>query len=209
VNPDSGPTGGMGEVYGDAVRRLRRSGVLVYGYVDIGYGATSIRRVVAAVSAYRRRLGLDGAFLDQAPAAGVALGRFARLAAALRATGLRVAINPGQPQFDPAALRRFDEVVAFEGDWRTYRAARRDLAAYPSSTRVWHLVYGTPAAVIPAVVAQARELGAGVIYATELGLPNPWRTLPAGWSTLVGSTSAPVPLPRSLVTLPPRLAEGV
>jgi hypothetical protein len=190
VNPDSGPAADMADVYGDAVRTLRRSGVMVYGYVDTAYGAVAPDRLSASAGAYRRRLCVDGIFFDQAPPTGAPLDRIALVASGLRAAGVRVAINPGQPQFDRSAFGCFDEVVAFEGDVHAYRAARTALAAAPS-TRAWHLVYGAPVAETEAVLAQARDLGAGVVYVTELGLPNPWRAVSACWSTLLAVTGAP------------------
>src|SRR2546423_12953307 len=83
VNPDSGPAAGMSAEYGAAVRAVRRRGVLVYGYIDLAYGVTANGPVLRAAAAYRRQLGLDGVFLDQAPHSPSGLAPHRRLSWAL------------------------------------------------------------------------------------------------------------------------------
>ena len=190
VNPDSGPAPGMSAEYGDAVRAVRRHGVLVYGYIDLAYGASGLASVARAAAAYRRRLGVDGAFLDQAPADAAALAPYHRLGRGLRAMGLRTAINPGRPLVDGRAGGWFDEVVTFEGHWSDYRRLPVRFDATADAGR-WHLVYGVPETETFEAVARARRHGAGVAYVTDGHMPNPWLGLPAAWRSLVGLSRAP------------------
>ena len=183
VNPDSGPAAKMRRTYHAHVHRLRRRGILVYGYVDGAYGRTPVRTLAHQALAYRRTLRVDGVFLDQAPVDRPGLTRLARVARICRVLGLRTAVNPGRPDVDPAAFEWFDEVVTFEGGWETY-AANPPAARRSTRADVWHLVYDVPAGGALPVVAQASARGATVVYATDLGLPNPWRALPSDWAEM-------------------------
>jgi Spherulation-specific family 4 len=186
VNPASGPAPGMRGDYRQQIREAQRRGVLVYGYVDVTYGRRRRRDVLREIGAYATALGVDGVFLDQVPADGARLRRLARLMRPVRGAGVRVAINPGQPEVAELALTRFDEVVVFEGDWDAYQRVDARCAAFESGgARRWHLVYGIPAGRSGEVVARARRLGADLVYATDKVLPNPWDGLPSGWDDMV------------------------
>jgi hypothetical protein len=190
VNPASGPAAGMSAEYGSAVRTVRRRGALVYGYIDLAYGANGNWRVLRAAAAYRRQLGLDGVFLDQAPHDRAGLAPFRRLSWALRGLGLRTAINPGRALDDDAVTRWFDEVVVFEGHWSDYRRLPVDFQSAADARR-WHLVYGVREAHTSEAVARAQRHGAGVLYVTDGDMPNPWLRLPAAWTSLIGLAGAP------------------
>lgn len=186
VNPASGPARGMRAEYRRQTRHAQHCGVSVYGYVDVAYGRRSRRDILRDIGAYAVALGVDGVLLDQAPADRDALQRLARLMWPVRTTGLRVAINPGQPQIADVAFTRFDEVVVFEGDWDAYQRADNDCRTpVPGGADRWHLVYDVPPERLVDVVKRARGLGAALVYATEKTLPNPWDGLPCGWAAMV------------------------
>jgi Spherulation-specific family 4 len=207
VNPDSGPAAGMSAEYGSAVRALRRRGALVYGYIDLAYGANGNGRVLRAAAAYRRQLGLDGVFLDQAPHSPSGLAPSRRLSWALRGLGLRTAINPGRALDDHAVARWFDEVVVFEGHWSDYRRLPVDFPSTADGGR-WHLVYGVPEAATAEAVARAQRHGAGVLYVTDGDMPNPWLRLPDAWISLIGLAGAPAhPALRAVRPAPILLSE--
>jgi hypothetical protein len=117
---------------------------------------------------------------DQVPSGGVELVHLNGLAAAaLRAGATTVIANPGVvPQ--PDLLEIFDVTCVFEGDAEAYAAFRppRWLRKVPP-TRVWHLVHSCPADEVRATLLRSAAHGAGLAWATDGTLPNPWDHVPA------------------------------
>jgi len=163
--------------YVHAVRRLRRAGVTVAGYLDLAYGARSTGTVQRAVDAWESAYEVSAFFLDRHPsyveprAIGVAewLVR--------RGADLVVANTGVHP--DPAAVDCVDVCVTFEGDVERYRALTVPTwAASFGAGHIAHLVYGVPPEDQAEVRALAAERGA-VGYATEGRGSNPWDRLAA------------------------------
>ncbi len=178
VNPDSGASADMAQVYRAPTRRLARAGVRVYGYVPLQYGDRSVDEVWREACRFHAELAVEGLFLDQLPSDPDVLDCAYEVAARAHRVGLRIAANPGQPDVPARVTDTFDEVVTFEGHYDDYISAgvpmRRRCRA-----RQWHLVYGAPPERQGAVVRLAGVRGAAIAYATDLVMPNPWDGLPA------------------------------
>jgi hypothetical protein len=182
INPASGPGAAVDHNYEAALADLRRPPVRVLGYVDDAYGETQADAIRHQAAVYAARYAVDGIFLDRTRGDALAHRRLAPLCADLHQAGLRVALNPGQPEVDPRHLAIADHVVLFEGDLPTYRATR-----FPGwihlhdRTTVWHLVHDVPQAALLEVAHLAGERHVGVLLATDRGMPQPWAALPGYW----------------------------
>jgi hypothetical protein len=143
---------------------------------------------------------LGGIFLDEGTSAcGPTAGsneyadEYRTIRDALRAAhpGALTALNPGiaVPRcYDDAA----DVLVTFEGSYANYTGVPdsqgQDFEALhwtPHAGRIWHIVYGaTSPGEMDRAMALSRERGAGYVYVTDAGLPNPFGSLPPAdyWS---------------------------
>jgi hypothetical protein len=101
-------------------------------------------------------------------------------------------LNPGAPV--PSCYREAaDVLVTFEGSYANYTGTPdrqgRDYEPLrwtgPRPGQIWHIIYGaTTTAELTHAMALSRERGAGYVYVTDAGLPNPFGTLPPAeyWS---------------------------
>jgi hypothetical protein len=90
-----------------------------------------------------------------------------------------------------ASLPTADQFVVFEDSAKRYAsyAPAKWQAAYPTQ-RFVHMVYGATEAQMPGIVSYAAKHGAGSVFVTSTGLPNPYKNLPAWWSQLVSTVLA-------------------
>jgi hypothetical protein len=105
--------------------------------------------------------------------------------------GAMTVLNPGAPV--PSCYRdAADVLVTFEGSYANYTGTPdrqgRDYEPLGWTGRpgqIWHIIYGaTTTAELQRAVSLSRERGAGYVYVTDAGLPNPFGTLPPAdyWS---------------------------
>jgi hypothetical protein len=184
VNPASGPGPSVDARYAAMIPVLERAGCIPYGYVDTAYGFREPDQIVAEARLWSSWYGVKAVFLDQTAPTAAHLDYYRGIVGRLHADGFEVAMNPGQPEVDPRYLDLVEHVVLFEGAYETYLAASFPawVKDYPPA-RVWHLVYDVPdSAVMSNVVRLARARHAGVVYATDGVMPNPWQSLPPYWA---------------------------
>ncbi|MFE4832530.1 spherulation-specific family 4 protein [Streptomyces sp. NPDC056672] len=180
LNPGDGPGDAPDPSFVTAARALREAGTRVLGYVDLDYGERPGTAVRDDLDRHREWYGVDGCFLDRAPAGAADLRRCRRLVRAARRRGAAtVVLNPG---VHPARgyARTADLVVTFEGHWTTYLSSfvrPRWTSRYPPE-RFCHLVYGVPPALTRLAVRTALERGAAVSCPVAGELPNPWAAPP-------------------------------
>lgn len=180
LNPANGPGDAREPAYADAIEPLRGHGITLLGYVDTGYGARTADAIRTDVRRFRRLYPVDGVFLDQTVARGPDLAALVALVGELRAQGLAVAVNPGQPDLDPSYGDLDAAVVDFEGTLDAYRDARfPSPASAAGGARSWHLVHGVAAeGDMQTAVSLARQRGAELVFVTDGTMPNPWTGLP-------------------------------
>jgi hypothetical protein len=183
LDPADGPGERPDPRYEATVAAVSARGVRIFGYVDTDYGRRPASEMDEDVRRYSRWYRPDGIFLDQTPAAAVASAAIVEVSSGIRAAGLALAINPGQPDIDPADAELADHVVDFEGTLTTYRAVQfPEWRRRHEPARFWHLVYDAPDACSmreAALLARARH--AGFLHVTDGHLPNPWGRLPSYW----------------------------
>ena len=179
INPASGPGAEEHPHYRDAVAAAHASGARVLGYVSTNYGARDAAAAEADIDRYESWYGVDGVFLDEAAHGEAELPYYRALSGHARAVDDRlVVVNPGtvpaRGYFDLA-----DVVVTFEGPAADYPDALErtpDWLKRLPPARIAHLVYA--ASRRQALAAAKAPNGAGWLYITSGGLPNPWRTVP-------------------------------
>ena len=183
INPASGPGSVLDPAYLSAATGLQQRHGSVYGYVDTAYGQRSLKAVLQDAERYRRWYHVDGIFLDQTELTAARLPYYRALSEALHADRLQVAMNPGQPQIDRRYLELAEHIVLFEGTYDSYLSTRfaHWVKSYQPS-KIWNLVYGVPdAAAMARVLRLAGSRNAGVIFATDGLMVNPWKSLPPYW----------------------------
>ena len=156
-----------------------------------------LSQIQADIDAWYRSYGADlgGIFLDQSTSAcGPTPGsnRYADAYRSLRdrlqvaRPGSVTVLNPGiaVPRCYAAAA---DVLVTFEGSYANYTGAPDVLGqdyeplhwTPTGAGRIWHIVYGAPSTEeMEHAMTLSRQRGAGYVYVTDAGLPNPFGALP-------------------------------
>ncbi len=156
-----------------------------------------LSQIQADIDAWYRFYGSDlgGIFLDESTSACGPTAGSNRYADAYRTLGdrLRVAdpgavtvLNPGiaVPRCYAAAA---DVLVTFEGSYANYTGAPdavgqdfEPLTWTPAGPeQIWHIVYGAiSTGEMEHAMDLSRQRGAGYVYVTDAGLPNPFGALP-------------------------------
>jgi hypothetical protein len=203
ANVASGPGAAPDPAWLDVMSRARASGKKVLGYVDSGYlGRTGkpTRNGSATPADWQAQIEADvahwyqwypgvveGIFLDQGDGqcgtGDAVAGRYRSIDDAIEQAhpGATTVLNAGTPVprcFEDAAA----VLVTYENNLAGYATGSyRGLDWTPADpAKVWHIVHGVPADQVDTVAATARSRGAGWVYVTDDGLPNPYDTLPAG-----------------------------
>ncbi len=99
--------------------------------------------------------------------------------------GALTALNPGVPVprcYGAAA----DVLVTFEGSYANYTGTSgspgqdyQPLHWTPEAAQIWHIIYGaTTSGEMEHTMALSQQRGAGLVYVTDAGLPNPFGALP-------------------------------
>lgn len=169
INVHNGPGALREAAYLAATARLRAAGVLMLGYVDLGYSQRASGEIWCDLAGWAK-YPVGGVFFDQAPSGAADLIAVGRIARAVAGT---VVLNPGTP---PAAgyASIADIVCTFEGDWTTYTA----MPAKPDWPNAAHLVYGVPVAAIPEAEVLLRSRAPHGLV-TDLHAPLPYLGVPA------------------------------
>lgn len=183
VDPANGPGTAVDTNYVAAVEAFDPARTELLGYVDSSYGRRDPRILVNEARRHREWYGVTGVFVDQVSGAPQQCGHYLELVRRLRDEGLRVALNPGQPQVEPALCDAVDYLCVFEGPLRQYLQIRFPAwMAAAGQVELWHLVYDvTDVDGYRQALYHAARHGAGVFYATDGRLPNPWDRLSPYW----------------------------
>jgi len=184
IDPADGPGSSIDPNYTNAVGLARTAGCVVLGYVDTAYAARSLAAVVDDAERHRAWYGVDGIFLDRTALTTGLLSYNKPIIEWLNGEGMRVAMNPGQPEIDPLYLQLAEYVVTFEGTYQHYlKTSFPPWLRGVAGNRLWHLVHGVPTSEeLRTVVDFARDNNAGLLYVTDRSTSNPWDGLPTYWN---------------------------
>ena len=182
INPDSGPGAAKDPAYAAQVTSAQGAGIAVIGYVHTSYGSRASATVETEIDSYYAWYPVDGIFLDEVATDCGTEPYYASLAAYVKGKGGAgtVVLNPGTTTSE-CYMSAGDIIVEFESsysDYLSWSPAGWE-SGYPAA-RFWHLIYGTSEPHMPNAVILSQSRGAGWVYVTPDGLPNPWDTLPSG-----------------------------
>lgn len=196
LNPDSGPGANADATYIAAIAKVHAAGGRVIGYVSTSYSKRSLSAVVTDINRYVALYKIDGFFIDEMTSDSVTAHIQFYQSVYNYIKGLSPAYsvmgNPGTniPELY-ASLPTADQFVVFEDSAKHYAnyAPAKWQANYPAK-RFVHMVYGATEAQMSGIVSYAAKHGAGSVFVTSTGLPNPYKNLPAYWSQLVSNALA-------------------
>ena len=132
------------------------------GRIDLDWGGRSLADVLTDVDRWCPA-GVEGLFLDRAPAGATGVGAVALTVRLAARQGLpRVALNPGVPAHP--LYRELDvRICTFDGPWTAYQTWDGDGAQVGDG----HLVHGVPTALLAAARRLMGRRGAGFGLATD------------------------------------------
>jgi hypothetical protein len=196
LNPDSGPGKTAEATYTAAIEKVHAAGGHVIGYVYSSYAKRSLSAVISDINTYVSLYKVDGFFIDEMTSDSTTshIQYYQSIYNYIKglSASYSVMANPGTniPELY-ASLPTADQFVVFEDTAKQYASYQPEAwqAGYPAS-RFVHMVYSAPAAQLADIVLYASTHGAGSVYVTSLGLPNPYANLPSYWSQLVSDALA-------------------
>lgn len=197
-----GPGARPDPLYAEVVVRVRENGVPLLGTLDAEHGERPFGELVSDASRYLDWYGVDGFYVDRAPAGADRAADCHWAVTTLRALLERESGGgPGGPRRTaghlvlghgvhphPSYAELADQLVTFAGPWDRYRwsEAPQWTAAHPPS-RFVHLVHGLPGLHLDGALRIARWQGAGTLGLTDRGTrdgTDPWAGLPGYWDRL-------------------------
>jgi hypothetical protein len=196
LNPDNGPGTTAEAAYTTAIAKVHAAGGRVIGYVYTSYAKRSLSAVITDINTYVSLYPVDGFFIDNMTDDSVTshIQYYQSIYNYIKglSASYSVMANPGTniPELY-ASLPTADQFVVFEDSAKQYAnyAPATWQASYPAE-RFVHIVYGAAASQVAGIVQYASTHGAGSVYVTSLGLPNPYKNLPSYWSELVSDAAA-------------------
>jgi hypothetical protein len=196
VNPNSGPGLREDPAYTAAIAKVRAAGGKVIGYVSSSYAKRSLSAVVSDINLYVSLYRIDGFFIDEMTNDSVTshVQFYQSVYNYIKGLSPRYSVmgNPGTsvPELY-SSLPAADQFVVFEDSAKRYAsyASAPWQARYPKS-RFVHVVYGVDASQLAKTIQFASTHGAGGVFVTSTGLPNPYKNLPAYWNHEVAAAAA-------------------
>jgi hypothetical protein len=132
------------------------------GRIDLDWGSRSLADVLSDVDAWHGE-GVQGLFLDRAPASPGGVGPIALVVQLAARRGLRPAVlNPGvptHPRYRDLGVR----ICTFDGSWEAYRGWDGE-GVQPGDG---HIVHGVPTALLTAARQLMARRGAGFGLVTD------------------------------------------
>ncbi|GAA2472527.1 spherulation-specific family 4 protein [Winogradskya humida] len=140
----------------------RRTEHQILGRVDLDWGGRSLADVLADVDLWREE-GVEGLFLDRAPAGSGGVGPVALTVRLAARRGLhRIVLNPGVPTH-PLYRELGVRICTFDGPWSAYQGWAGDGVVAGDG----HLVHGVPQDMLTAARRLMGRRGAGFGLATD------------------------------------------
>lgn len=207
LNPNNGVFTRANPEFTAAARSFVQSGGKLLGYVYTSYGSRSISKVKGNIDKYLSLYGtgvVSGFFIDEMSSAPGRLAYYRQLFDYIKSKGttLRVVGNPGTVP-DAAYAAVADTLVTFENRQASFadydpRATGGWLYQLANSRQNALVHDAANCAAMQASVraAATARVNSGVIYVTDDTFDpdtqegNPWDTLPAYWTQLLGTVDA-------------------
>jgi hypothetical protein len=186
VNPANGPGKLANDDYRSVIAEAREAGIALLGYVYTDYGARPIAQVRADITRWQSLYGIRDIFLDEAASRvgqsgddRTLIDYYRGLHTFVHGNAGAVVLNPGVVP-DHEYVEVADSIVTFEGSATAYATTQFPRWTVDVPDRmITHIVYRASAIVQAEVVQRAHVLGAGLIFVTDDGGPNPYDSLPS------------------------------
>jgi hypothetical protein len=212
ANVNSGPGTIVDSQYAAQINLTVAANLIVVGYVPSAYGATPIATVKANIDLwYQLYPGIRGIFVDEGASSCTYANYYTSITSYVKAkqANALVIVNPGTT-VPSCFANATDVIVNYEDVYANYAAFTPAgwESAYPVS-KFYHIVYDTPAAQMPSVVAQISANHVGYLYVTNATSSNPYDALPGYWTSFLqqvaalSTTPTPTPTPTPSTTSPP------
>jgi hypothetical protein len=181
-NPDSGPGTAADPAYAKVIADAQAAGITMLGYVATSYGARPEADVIADINHYYDYYTLSGIYFAEGPMDADCTqmeAMYRRMADAVHARDPRAYLAVGT-RYCPTYIVFFDLMVQFARNWNEYQNEYTPPAWMPanSPSRFCHFVHSVPAAEAGAALSRTMANGAGWVFVTDQGEPNPWGVLP-------------------------------
>jgi hypothetical protein len=181
-NPESGPGSAADPEYTKVIAQAQAAGITMLGYVATSYGARPEADVIADINRYYDFYSLSGIYFAEGPMDNDCTpmeAMYHRMADAVRARDSRAFLAVGT-RYCPTYIYFFDLMVQFARNWTEYQTDYRPPSWMPanSADRFVHFVHSVPAAEAGAALSLTMSNGAGWVFVTDQGEPNPWSVLP-------------------------------
>ena len=182
-NPESGPGTAADPAYTQVIAQAQAAGIVMVGYVATAYGARPEADVIADINRYYDFYALSGIYFAEGPMENDCTAMEAmyhRMSDAVRARDSRAYLAVGT-RFCPTYITFFDMMVQFARNWPEYQTDYTPPSWMPANSpqRFVHFVHSVPPGEASAALSRAVANGAGWVFITDEGDPNPWSVLPS------------------------------
>jgi hypothetical protein len=186
VNPNNGPGAAVEASYTNGIAKLTAAGVKVIGYVHTSWGARPVGELQNEMNAYRTWYpGVTGIFLDEMANVAGHESYYSALSGLAKAGGFDFTIgNPGADTAE-SYLGSVDVILIYENGGLPPLPEIAGWHASHARSNFGVIPYGV-SALDAAFVAAARPT-VGYVYLQSSGMPNPWGSVPAYLSDLLGA----------------------
>jgi Spherulation-specific family 4 len=176
VNPDNGPGSLVDGNYLQGIANLKKSRILVLGYISTRYGRVNLKEAARQVLQYQQWYDLDGIFFDEMSSVSGFEDYYSELSSYAKDLGLSVTFgNPGT-SVSPSYFGTVDTIIVYEN--RGY--PRIEAIRSVSSKKFDKLSFGIMAINVgpPSskyLIEVSRNLG--FVYFTNGDLPDPYSSI--------------------------------
>jgi len=182
-NPESGPGTAADPAYTKVIADAQAAGIVMVGYVATSYGARPEADVIADINRYYDFYTLSGIYFAEGPMDSDCTAMepmYHRMSDAVRARDAQAYLAVGT-RFCPTYITFFDMMVQFARDWNEYQTDYAPPSWMPANSpqRFVHFVHSVPPSDASAALSRAVANGAGWVFITDQGAPNPWAVLPS------------------------------
>ena len=179
------------DVFRNAARQVRASGITILGYSSTQYGQRPLAQVEADVRNYRAWYGVTSSFLDEVPTGGAQLPYYRKLVSYIHHVnpGSSVWLNPGTYP-DERYMSLGAVVMVFEGPYSSFvHSPVPSWARHYPAGMFANVIYHAPGSELASTLRLVRSRNVGHVYVTDRSGSNPYGSLPSYWSSEASAAS--------------------
>jgi len=189
INPNSGPGRFKDTNYVQGIKNLQDAGVVVLGYVWTGYGRVPLSKVENQVSSYKNWYAVNGIFFDGMAYVTGSEKYYSTLNSYVKSLGMTYTMgNPGTTTLK-SYIGTLDSIIIYESSGTPSLSYLASATFYPSYSKS---NFGFVSYSVPSLDTAFETSATNYVqwsYITDDGLPNPYDTLPAYFTSEVAALS--------------------